>query len=111
MKVLLYIVTCLRLMLKTQRLFLFVLPVVQNSNLSHILEPYNLNELQDTYLVYILNELAGNSCIIFCATCANTQRVSYMLRNLGLTAIPLNGQMAQVSLFFTLQCGLLTVLS
>ncbi|XP_067933847.1 probable ATP-dependent RNA helicase DDX47 [Watersipora subatra] len=50
---------------------------------------------KDTYLVYILNELAGNSCIIFCATCANTQRVSYMLRNLGLTAIPLNGQMAQ----------------
>jgi len=50
---------------------------------------------KDTYLVYILNELAGNSCIIFCATCANTQRVSHMLRNLGLTAIPLNGQMAQ----------------
>jgi len=50
---------------------------------------------KDVYLVYILNELAGNSFIIFCSTCANTQRVSFMLRNLGFTAIPLHGQMAQ----------------
>jgi len=59
--------------------------------------------------VYILNELVGNSTIIFCATCANTQRVSYMLRNLGMTAIPLNGQMQQVSLTFSgcdEECGL-----
>jgi ATP-dependent RNA helicase DDX47/RRP3 len=60
---------------------------------------------KDTYLIYILNEMAGNSFIIFCSTCSNTQRVSFLLRNLGFTAIPLHGQMTQVilllySLFF-----------
>ncbi|XP_046580670.1 probable ATP-dependent RNA helicase DDX47 isoform X1 [Haliotis rubra] len=50
---------------------------------------------KDVYLVYILNELAGNSFIIFCSTCANTQRVALMLRNLGMTAVPLHGQMSQ----------------
>jgi len=54
------------------------------------------SKFKDVYLVYILNELAGNSFIIFCSTCANTQRVSFMLRNLGFTAIPLHGQMTQV---------------
>jgi ATP-dependent RNA helicase DDX47/RRP3 len=53
------------------------------------------SKFKDVYLVYILNELAGNSFIIFCATCANTQRVAFMLRNLGFTAIPLHGQMSQ----------------
>jgi len=53
------------------------------------------SKFKDVYLVYILNELAGNSFIIFCSTCANTQRVSFMLRNLGFTAIPLHGQMTQ----------------
>lgn len=53
------------------------------------------SKFKDVYLVYIINELAGNSFIIFCSTCANTQRVSFMLRNLGFTAIPLHGQMTQ----------------
>ena len=53
-------------------------------------------KFKDCYLVYILNELAGNSFMVFCATCANTQRVALMLRNLGLMAIPLHGQMSQV---------------
>lgn len=53
------------------------------------------SKFKDVYLVYILNELAGNSFIIFCSTCANTQRVSFLLRNLGFTAIPLHGQMTQ----------------
>ncbi|XP_052770209.1 probable ATP-dependent RNA helicase DDX47 [Mya arenaria] len=52
-------------------------------------------KFKDVYLVYILNELAGNSFMVFCATCANTQRVALMLRNLGLMAIPLHGQMTQ----------------
>lgn len=50
---------------------------------------------KDLYLVYILNELAGNSFIIFTNTCNNTQRVALLLRNLGFTAIPLHGQMSQ----------------
>ncbi|XP_060562332.1 probable ATP-dependent RNA helicase DDX47 [Ruditapes philippinarum] len=52
-------------------------------------------KFKDVYLVYVLNELAGNSFMVFCATCANTQRVALMLRNLGLMAIPLHGQMTQ----------------
>ena len=46
----------------------------------------------------IVNELAGNSFIIFCGTCNSAQRVALLLRNLGITAIPLHGQMSQVSL-------------
>eukprot|EP00069_Balaena_mysticetus_P016615 bmy_01978T0 len=53
------------------------------------------SKFKDTYLVYILNELAGNSFMIFCSTCNNTQRTALLLRNLGFTAIPLNGQMSQ----------------
>lgn len=53
---------------------------------------------QDCYLVSILNELAGNSFIIFCSTCNSAQRVALLLRNLGITAIPLHGQMSQVEL-------------
>lgn len=52
--------------------------------------------LQDCYLVSILNDLAGNSFMIFCSTCNNAQRVALLLRNLGITAIPLHGQMSQV---------------
>lgn len=52
-------------------------------------------KFKDVHLVYILNELAGNSFMVFCSTCANTQRVALMLRNLGLMAIPLHGQMTQ----------------
>merc|ERR1711994_883580 len=33
--------------------------------------------------------------MVFSSTCANTQRVALMLRNLGMTAIPLHGQMSQ----------------
>jgi ATP-dependent RNA helicase DDX47/RRP3 len=58
------------------------------------------SKYKDIYLVYILNELAGNSFIVFCATCANTQRVSFFLRNLGFHAIPLHGQMSQVIFIF-----------
>ncbi|XP_054606834.2 probable ATP-dependent RNA helicase DDX47 isoform X2 [Nothobranchius furzeri] len=53
------------------------------------------SKYKDCYLVSILNELAGNSFIIFCSTCNNAQRVALMLRNLGITAIPLHGQMSQ----------------
>lgn len=53
---------------------------------------------QEVYLVYILNELAGNSFIIFCSTCIETQTMAIMLRGLGFMAIPLHGQMNQVGL-------------
>ncbi|XP_056310885.1 probable ATP-dependent RNA helicase DDX47 [Danio aesculapii] len=53
------------------------------------------SKYKDCYLVSILNELAGNSFMVFCGTCNNTQRVALLLRNLGITAIPLHGQMSQ----------------
>nr|CAH7718283.1 unnamed protein product [Callosobruchus chinensis] len=52
-------------------------------------------KFKDVYLVHILNELAGNSFMVFCSTCNNTIRTALMLRNLGLTAVPLHGQMSQ----------------
>merc|ERR1712183_185810 len=52
-------------------------------------------KFKEIYLVHILNELAGNSFMIFCSTCSAPLRLSLMLRSLGFTAIPLNGQMSQ----------------
>lgn len=52
-------------------------------------------KFKDVYLVHLLNELAGNSFMVFCSTCSNTQRTALLLRNLGFTAIPLHGQMSQ----------------
>jgi len=52
-------------------------------------------KLKELYLVHIMNEMAGNSFMIFCSTCSATLRLSLMLRALGFTAIPLNGQMSQ----------------
>ncbi|XP_046854622.1 probable ATP-dependent RNA helicase DDX47 [Xenia sp. Carnegie-2017] len=53
------------------------------------------SKYKDCYLVSILNELAGNSFMVFCGTCNNVQRTSLLLRNLGLHAVPLHGQMSQ----------------
>jgi len=53
------------------------------------------SKFKDAYLVYLLNELSGNSFIVFCSTCANTMRTAVMLRNLGFSAVPLHGQMSQ----------------
>ncbi|GBC08336.1 hypothetical protein RclHR1_08030013 [Rhizophagus clarus] len=50
---------------------------------------------KDCYLVYLCNELAGNSIIIFTRTCNDTQRLTLILRNLGFPAIPLHGQLSQ----------------
>ena len=59
----------------------------------------------------IVNELAGNSFIIFCGTCNSAQRVALLLRNLGITAIPLHGQMSQVRLSVCLSTDLSSYLS
>lgn len=45
--------------------------------------------------MHIMNEMAGSSFIIFSSTCNGTLKLALMLRNLGFTAIPLNGQMSQ----------------
>lgn len=50
---------------------------------------------KDTYLVYLVNEFAGKSIIIFTRTVWETQRVAILLRTLGFGAIPLHGQLSQ----------------
>ncbi len=50
---------------------------------------------KELYLVHVLNEMQGNSFIIFCSTCNATLKLALLLRNLGMAAIPLNGQMSQ----------------
>ena len=50
---------------------------------------------KDTYLAYVLNELAGNTGIIFTCTCSNAQRACIMLRSLGFRALAIHGQMSQ----------------
>ncbi|KAE8282882.1 putative ATP-dependent RNA helicase DDX47 [Larimichthys crocea] len=83
----------LKVIPRDRRTFLFSATMtkkVQKLQRAALKDPY-----KDCYLVSILNELAGNSFMIFCSTCNNAQRVALLLRNLGITAIPLHGQMSQ----------------
>lgn len=50
---------------------------------------------KETYLTYVVNELSGNSIIIFTATCNSSLRISLILRSLGFPAVSLHGQMSQ----------------
>ena len=50
---------------------------------------------RECYLVYLLNELAGNTAILFVATCMGAVKLTLMLRNLGFAAITIHGQMSQ----------------
>lgn len=50
---------------------------------------------KDAFLVYLINELSGHSCIIFVRTVHDTHRIAIILRLLGFSAIPLHGQLTQ----------------
>ena len=50
---------------------------------------------KETYLAYVLSEFAGQSAMVFAATCAGAQRAALMLSNLGFPAVCLHGQMSQ----------------
>ncbi|KAI1504483.1 P-loop containing nucleoside triphosphate hydrolase protein [Biscogniauxia marginata] len=50
---------------------------------------------KDIYLIFLINEFAGRSTIIFTRTVYETQRVAILARALGFGAIPLHGQLAQ----------------
>lgn len=52
-------------------------------------------KLKDCYWIYLLNEMAGNSMIVFVSTCNAAQKLALMARNLGFSAIPLHGQLPQ----------------
>lgn len=51
---------------------------------------------KDLYLVHLLaSQFAGLTAIVFARTVVETQRLSYLLRALGLSAIPIHGQLSQ----------------
>ncbi|KAJ3188062.1 putative ATP-dependent RNA helicase ddx47, partial [Irineochytrium annulatum] len=50
---------------------------------------------KECYLAYLLNELAGQSAIVFTLTCSTSRKLALMLRNLGFQAVCLHGQMSQ----------------
>lgn len=50
---------------------------------------------KDCYLVYLINEFAGNSVILFVDTQRHAQRITIMLRALGFGAVCIHGGMAQ----------------
>lgn len=52
-------------------------------------------KLKDCYWIYLLNELAGNTMIVFVSTCNTAQKLALIARNLGFSAIPIHGQMPQ----------------
>lgn len=53
------------------------------------------HKFKDIYLVYLLNEFAGQSTILFTRTVHETQRLTFLLRALDFGAIPLHGQLSQ----------------
>ncbi|KAG9459456.1 hypothetical protein H6P81_003964 [Aristolochia fimbriata] len=50
---------------------------------------------KECYLVYILSEMSGSTSMVFTRTCEATRLLSLILRQLGLNAIPISGQMTQ----------------
>lgn len=47
-------------------------------------------------MVYLLNDLASNTAIVFVATCQSALKTTLLLRNLGFNAISIHGQMSQM---------------
>lgn len=50
---------------------------------------------KDCYLVFLLTEFAGNSAIVFVDTQRHVQRITILLRALGISAVCIHGGMAQ----------------
>ncbi|KAJ2696189.1 ribosomal RNA processing protein [Coemansia sp. IMI 203386] len=48
---------------------------------------------KDCYLIWLMNEMAGYSAIVFARTCNEVLRIGLLLRSLGIEAIPLHGQL------------------
>lgn len=53
------------------------------------------DKYKDCYLTFLLTEFAGNSAIIFMDTQRHSQRITVMLRALGIPAVCIHGGMAQ----------------
>ncbi len=59
---------------------------------SYIFMPH---KFKDIYLIHMLNQLAGQTGIIFTRTVNEAQRISVVLRTLGFSAVPIHGQLSQ----------------
>ena len=79
----------LRVSLSTNR-YQTVATLVQN----YLFLPY---KDKDLYLIYLLNEMAGQTMIVFTRTVNDAQRLALLTRVLGLKAIPLHGQLSQTA--------------
>ena len=53
------------------------------------------SKFKDAWCIWLLNELAGQSAIVFAATCQSAQRCCLILRNLGFNAVAIHGQLTQ----------------
>ncbi|KAI1121022.1 ATP-dependent rRNA helicase RRP3 [Nemania abortiva] len=53
------------------------------------------HKYKDVYLVYLVEQFAGRSTVIFTRTIYEAQRLPLVLRALGFNAIPLHGQLPQ----------------
>ncbi|XP_066324104.1 DEAD-box ATP-dependent RNA helicase 10-like [Miscanthus floridulus] len=59
------------------------------------MENHGCNEVTDCYLLHVLNERQDSMIMIFVRTCESTRLLALMLRNLGLKAMSISGQMSQ----------------
>ncbi|KAI7065322.1 ATP-dependent rRNA helicase, partial [Hortaea werneckii] len=53
------------------------------------------HKFKDIYLIALLHHFAGQTCILFTRTVNEAQRLAFLLRALGRSAIPLHGQLSQ----------------
>jgi ATP-dependent RNA helicase DDX47/RRP3 len=69
----------------------------KNQTVSTLMQSYMFipHKFKDVYLTAILNERAGQTAIIFTRTVNEAQRLSIMLRAIGMSAIPIHGQLSQ----------------
>lgn len=50
---------------------------------------------KECYLVHLLSELTGSTMIVFVSTCNTVQKLTLILRNLGIESAPIHGQLNQ----------------
>lgn len=60
-------------------------------------------EYKEVHLVYLLKKTAFSSFIVFCNKTGNAQKIAFLLRNLGFSAIPLYGSMSQEKRFAAIE--------
>ena len=69
----------------------------RNETARHLEQNYIFmaHKYKDSYLVHLVNELAGKTILIFVITCKQALRTCLVLRNLGFDICTINGQMSQ----------------